>query len=410
MAYGDGSVTQLASGQWRADGEAGLTASGKRRRISATGKTKAEAERRLRHKRKQHGGDLKRARRQSGTTDRKTIEGWATEWLSMRVEQVRPNTYSSDRAAINHYIVPSIGRVRLLDVMPTDVRAVNKAVRDAGHDEKTVLRVQRVMVKMLRDALEDGYGVPSLVFNIKVRKELRKPKVARSALELPQAMVILAHAAELPHASRWLVAFFEGMRQGECLGLTEDALDFRRGLISLEWQMQRLPYIDRADKARGFRIPHGYETRHIEGNFHLVRPKTDRGWRVIPMVEEVQQALELWLPQRPANDHGLLWTRPDGRPIPKEQDGAEFRALQLAGGVQHPSGRPFVTHEIRNSTATVLAELGVEPTIITAILGHSSYATSQGYITARVGPMREALRGVAGAFTTKALPSAADKP
>lgn len=405
MAHGDGSVTLLKNGRYRADGEAGLTASGKRRRISATGKTKAEAERRLRQKRAALGGDFKKARRKGGNVDRKTIEGWAVEWLAMRVETVRPNTYSSDRAAVIHYIVPTIGRARLVDVMPTDVRAVNKAVRDAGHDEKTVLRVQRVLIKMLRDALEEDYPIPPGVFNIKVQKHLRKPKVVRAALELPQATVVLSHAAELPHGSRWLVAFLQGMRQGECLGLTEEALDFGRGLISLEWQLQRLPYIDRRDKAQGFRIPHGYETRHLEGNFHLVRPKTDKGWRVIPMVEEVQEALATWLPKRPPNDHGLLWTRPDGRPIPKEEDAAEFRALQAAGNVKHPSGRPFVTHEIRNSTATVLAELGIEPTIITAILGHSSYAISQGYITARVGPMRDALQGVASAFTLKGLPS-----
>lgn len=321
----------------------------------------------------------------------------------MRVENVRPNTYSSDRAAVNRYIVPTIGRVRLGDIMPSDIRAVNKAVREAGYDEKTVLRTQRVLVKMLRDSLEEGYAVPPGVFNIKIRKDLRKPKVARSALEVVQATATLAHAANLPHGSRWLIAFYQGMRQGECLGLTEDALDFDRGLISLQWQLQRLPYIDRTDKARGFRVPIGYEARHVEGNFHLVRPKTDSGWRVIPMIDEVQDALRLWLPQRPDNPHGLVWTRADGRPIPKEADGTEFRALQAAANVRHPSGRPFVTHEIRNSTATLLAELGVEQTIITAILGHSSYAISQGYITARVGAMREALQGVAAAFTTKAI-------
>ena len=406
MAYGDGSITKLASGRYRADKDAGLTASGKRRRISATGKTEAEARRRLKAKEQALGGKAG-PRRRLANADRKTIEGWATDWLAMRVETVRPNTYSTDRAAVNHYIVPTVGRVRLTDVMPSDVRSVNRAVRDAGHDEKTVLRVQRVMVKMLRDSLEEGYTVPPAVFNIKIRKDLRNPKVARSALEVVQATAVLGHAADLPHGSRWLIAFYQGMRQGECLGLTEEALDFQRGLISLQWQLQRLPYVDRADKSRGFRVPVGYDVRHLEGNFHLVRPKTDSGWRVIPMIDEVQEALRLWLPSRPDNPHGLLWTRPDGRPMPKEIDSAEFRTLQTAANVKHPSGRPYVTHEIRNSTATLLAELGVEPTIITAILGHSSYAISQGYITARVGAMREALQGVAAAFTAKALPSAA---
>lgn len=408
MAYGDGTAHQLTSGKWRAEVEAGLTASGKRRRISASGKTEAEARRRLRQKIADLGGKTKSGpRRRVANADKKTIAAWATEWLALRVEEVRPNTYSSDRAAVNHYITPTVGRVRLADVMPSDVRDVNRAVRDAGHDEKTVLRTQRVMVKMLRDALEEGYGIPSGVFNIKVKKALRRPKPVREALELVQAVTVLAHASELDHGSRWLVAFYQGMRQGEVLGLTWDAIDFDAGLISLEWQLQALPYKVARDRSSGFRVPHGYEARHLVERFHLVRPKTDQGWRSIPMVDTVRDALLVWRDEQPPNPHGLVWTRPDGRPIVKADDAEEFRALQLAANVRHPSGRPFVGHEIRNTTATLLAEAGVEPTIVQAILGHSSYAISQGYIKARRAPMMQAMKDVEAAFTTKALPPAA---
>lgn len=402
MAHGDGTAHQLPNGKWRADADFGLTATGRRRRISATGRTEAEARRRLRQKRealgKRGGG------RAAAGAERKTIEKWAAEWLKTRVGQVRPNTYSSDRAAVNHYIVPSIGRVRLSDVMPADIRAVDSAVREAGWDELTVIRTRRVAVKMLRDALEDGHAVPSPVFNIKANKQQRgRQKPKREALELPQAIAVLAHAAELSHGSRWLYGFYEGTRQAEALGLTEGAIDWRTGLISLEWQLQPLPYNVPFDRSSGFRVPHGYEARHLVERFHLVRPKTDKGWRVIPMVDTVREALEVWLPQRPENPHGLIWTRPDGRPIDKADDAEEFRTLQASAGVRHPSGRPYVGHEMRNTTATLLAEAGVEQTIIQAILGHSSYAISQGYIAARRGPMMAAMREVEAAFTTKAL-------
>lgn len=404
MAHGDGTAHQLPSGKWRADADFGLTATGRRRRISATGRTEAEARRRLRGKRdalgKRGGG------RAAAGAERKTIEKWASEWLKTRVGQVRPNTYSSDRAAVNHYIVPSVGRVRLTDVMPADIRAIDSAVREAGWDELTVIRTRRVAVKMLRDALEDGHAVPSPVFNIKANKQQRgRQKPKREALELAQAVAVLAHAAQLPHGSRWLYGFYEGTRQAEALGLTEDAIDWRTGLISLEWQLQPLPYNVPFDRSSGFRVPHGYEARHLVERFHLVRPKTDKGWRVIPMVDTVREALEVWLPQRPDNPHGLIWTRPDGRPIDKADDAEEFRILQANAGVRHPSGRPYVGHEIRNTTATLLAEAGVEPTIIQAILGHSSYAISQGYIAARRAPMMAAMREVEAAFTTKALPA-----
>lgn len=405
MAHGDGTAHQLPSGKWRADMDFGLTATGRRRRISATGRTEAEARRRLRQKRDQLGKRGGGGRAIAGA-DRKTVEKWAADWLKTRVGQVRPNTYSSDRAAVNHYIVPTIGRVRLTDVMPADIRAVDRAVRDAGWDESTVLRTRRVAVKMLRDALEEGYPVPSPIFNIKASKDQRgRQKPKRDALELPQAIAVLAQASALPHGSRWLYGFYEGVRQGEALGLTEDAIDWRTGFISLEWQLQALPYVNPRDRDSGFRVPHGYEARHLTERFHLVRPKTDTGWRSIPMVDTVREALEVWLPQRPDNPHGLVWTRPDGRPVPKEDDAAEFRELQAAANVHHPSGRPYVGHEMRNTAATLLAEAGVEPTIVQAILGHSSYAISQGYIAARRPAMLAAMREVEAAFKRPAIGS-----
>lgn len=403
MPYGDGSVIALPNGKWRADKDFGLTATGRRRRISATGRTEAEARRRLKQREKNLNRTGGSARRQSNA-DKKTVSAYSEDWLKRRVEEVRPKTYSSDLAAVRHYIVPAIGRLRLTDVMPPDVREVNRAVRDAGHGESTVLRVQRIMVKMLRDALEDGYVVPDPVFNIKVAKQFRgrhKPK--RLALDFPQSVAVLGQATKLDHGVRWLVGFYEGMRQAEILGLTWDAIDFETGFISLEWQLQALPYNVARDRTSGFRVPNGYESRHLAERFHLVRPKTDEGWREIPVVKPVRDALLAWREIQPPNPYGLVFTRADGRPIDKADDAEEFRRLQAAVNVKHPSGRPYVGHEIRNATATVLAELGVEQTIIKAIMGHSSYATTQGYIAARRAPMIAAMEAVHEAFTTKAL-------
>jgi integrase len=214
---------------------------------------------------------------------------------------------------------------------------------------------------------------------------------------------VLSHAADVPNGVRWFVGLYEGMRQGERLGLTWECVDLERGLLDVSWQLQPLPYRIAHDTASGFRLPDDYEARHLTGRFHLVRPKTAGGERVIPMAEPVRQALALWRAEQPENPHGLVWARDNGWPIDKAADASEWRELQDAAGVRHPSGRYYVGHEMRNTTATLLAEAGVEPTVITAIIGHSSYATTQGYIAARADAMRAAIRNVEQAFTTPAL-------
>ncbi len=71
-----------------------------------------------------------------------------------------------------------------------------------------MLRGQRILVKMLRDSLEEGYSVPSAIFNIKAGE---KPESAREALEIDQAVAVIEQAAAtLPHATRYLVSFIQG--------------------------------------------------------------------------------------------------------------------------------------------------------------------------------------------------------
>lgn len=388
---------------WRGSLEAGWTERGTRRRITVTAKTKAAARRRLRDKKAEIAKASGMA--SSSAQARKTVQSWSVEWLKIREATKRPNTYTADRGNVNNWIVPTIGTKRLVELTARDVRAVAAKIRaaDARGDRKkpgtsTVLRTQRTLIKMLRDAVEDGYPVQPSIFNVSAPG---LPKNDREALETPQAVAVLSHATDLPAGVRWYVAFFEGLRQGEALGLTWDAIDFENNTIRIEWQLQPLPYNMKHDRSSGFRIPHDYEARHLVGRFHLVEVKTKEGFRVIPMTPTVREALLHWREVWPKNDHDLLWTREDGWPIDAAADTKVFQALQKAAGVRHPAGRPFKGHEIRNTTATLLKELDVDDLDIIAILGHTNIKISRIYMKARQASMIAAMKAVDAAFTQK---------
>jgi integrase len=83
-------------------------------------------------------------------------------------------------------------------------------------------------------------------------------------------------------------------------------------------------------------------------------------------------ALSAWREVAPDSRHDLVCPNRHGGP-----DLAEGKGLQAAAGVGHPSGRYYVLHEARNTTATLLLELGVDPRVVQAILGHSSITTSR---------------------------------
>jgi hypothetical protein len=176
--------------------------------------------------------------------------------------------------------------------------------------------------------------------------------------------------------------------------LTWDQVDLDAEQIAVSWQLQALPYLDR--KAGTFRLPDGYEVRQLHRSQHLVRPKTGSGYRLIPAVMQMADALREWRAVAPESPHGLVWPRvKDGHPADVKDDLAEWKALQDTVGVRHPSGRHYVLHEARNTTATLLMEARVPNVVITAILGHSSIVVSHGYMHVGQGPAREAMEAVA---------------
>ena len=100
----------------------------------------------------------------------------------------------------------------------------------------------------------------------------------------------------------------------------------------------------------------------------MVRPKTAKGQRIVPMVPWMASALESWRQAAPASPHQLVWSRPDGRPLTARTDTAAWKALQVEAGVAGP-GRAYYGHEARHTTATLLLEAGVDPQVVQAILG-----------------------------------------
>lgn len=379
--YRTGSIYQRASdGRWMGTIEAGFTASGARRRVTVSGKTRSQVVRKLRDKRldldKSGNRNVKR------TT---TVAKWSARWLDSIQPHIRPSAYETDKAAMR-YVVQAIGSVNLADLTPADVRAVAAAVRKARTkagkplSSSTALRYHGSLMRMLKAASLDGYNIaPNVLLT-------EKPKAAtsdREAVTEADAAKVIPYLATLPDGSRWVLAFLQGLRQAEALGLTWDQVDLDAGTLTVSWQAKSLRYAEKGNPSAGFQVPDGYEVRHLVGSTHLVRPKSKAGWRVIPLVPWAVNSLTTWRDIAPPNPHRLVWpgriNRGGAWPRNPASDREQWEAIQTAVGVSHPTGRPYHVHEIRHGTATLLMRLGVPESVRIAIMGHSSIAVTQGY-------------------------------
>lgn len=406
--YGTGGLSLRDDGRWMGRIDAGYTPAGKRRQITVYGRTEAEAKTKLDRKRAQIAREGV-----SVSTGRMSLRTWCEKWLTARSHTQRPKAYAADAYSVRTWIVPTIGVRRLENLTPADIRAVAAAQRDAGKAPSTAVRTHRVLLKLLRDAILEGHDVPQRVL---LTPAPTAGTSNRDALLVEDAVAILGQAALLPHGSRWATALLQGMRPGECLGLRWDAVDFTRGLITVSWQLQQLPYLDKHDRSRGFRLPDGYDVVQLDRALHLVRPKSKAGWRVIPMIPWTRQALEAWRTAQTEsalpNPHDLVWPRNDGQPRRAVDDREEWFAVQGAAGLDrwtadeqasrqprglgHPAGRYYVPHEARHTTATLLLEAGVDTAVIQAILGQSSIVATRGYQHVRTHAAAAALTEIAG--------------
>lgn len=385
---GEGSVYQRKDGRWIGSAPGGYDRNGVRKRLVVSATTEKEAEKKLDRLLAQ----VARGKRATEVDPRMTVRRYAEKWVERLETKVRPKTLTTDKGAVEKWIVPTIGTRRLSALTPDDLRAVTIALRKAGRSTSTARRYHGVLIRMLKAAALDGHDVAPRVFLTEMPEEAVND---RDSIPLPDAMKLIGEAMSKPGGARWALGFLQGMRQGEALGLTRGAIDLERNVIVIEWQLQRLPYREKGNRKSGFLVPDGYEAKQVRGAFHLVRPKTRKGFRVIPLVPWAAQALRTHLEAVPDGADVLVFGDEKGRPLSTQRDTAAWQALQDAAGVRHPSGRYYKGHEIRHTTATLLMELKVPESIRLAILGHSSIAVTRGYEHADTEAMQAALEQVA---------------
>jgi integrase len=390
--HGTGSVYyDAARDRWVGSIETGFTKTGARRRKRVTGKTETIVRRKI-------VAALKTATDNESPIvgGKPTVRTWAEQWLTNTQTEVRPKTWANNRSQVNRWIIPTIGHKRLDLLAPTDIRATQRAVLAAGLAPATAVRVRAVLNGMLRAGILEGYRIPESVFLVE------QPSIGetdRDAIPLIDALAVLDVASRLPDASRWAAALLQGMRPGECLGLTWSNVDLVEHTADVSWQLQALPYKVKRDRTSGFRVPTGYVARQLDGAWHLVRPKTESGRRIIPLVPWMVSALEAWQEIAPASPHGLVWPATDGRWRDPDEDRADWYAITDAAQVARldddNQGRRYALYECRHSTATLLKEAGVDDETIVAIMGHASVLSTKAYLHTSSARTRDALSALA---------------
>jgi len=355
---GEGGLYQRGDGMWVGVVDLGWV-NGKRTRKTVSSKSQMVAHRKL--------TALKRTLADTGAAPdaQMTVERWLEHWLAdIASPRTKPRTMQGYRTTVRQHLLPHLGKRRLDQLAQQHVRAMHRALEDQGLAAGTILKAHRVLAKALTDAVREGRAVRNVATLVDAP---RRSVTNRGSLTAEQARQILLHPD--PMRTRWGAALLIGARQGEALGLEWDRVNLHEGWVDLSWQLQRLGYVKGTKRLD---VPAGFEHQQIDGGLCLTRPKSRSGQRVIPLPPPMAWLLEQTpYPLRT----GLVFTRPGGRPIDPSQDNKAWHAML------DDVGLPSVPlHAARHTTASLLLQIGVDPEVIKAILGHSSIVATRAYM------------------------------
>ncbi|MEP1422796.1 MAG: site-specific integrase [Erythrobacter sp.] len=275
-----------------------------------------------------------------------TIAEAAQIWLRRcEIEQLERATMHSYRGHVRNHIEPKMGHLLLNELSAHDVREfLDSMLEDSSRAmAKKCLTTLRSIISC---AQERDHVSSNVAREIKLRRSQRHDPV-RVFPTKDEIRLLIANASPR-HEPLIMTALFTGMRMSEQRGLTWDAIDFERSIITVK---------QRADRYCAM------------GN-----TKSRAGRREIPMGPQLASVLKGWKLACPTGEQGLVF--PNGAGNVETHSNIYnriFSPLMVKCGIVDGEGKPrFSLHALRHAAASLFIEQGWSPKKIQTMLGHSS--------------------------------------
>jgi integrase len=327
------------------------------RRPKVSGKTKTEAQRRLREKLREREQGI------AASAGRTTVRVFLEEWIRNTILPggLADQTKSKYEIAVRCHILPGLGRVQLVKLTPLQVQRWIRDELEAGKNPPTVQTAHSVLRRALEQAVLWGLvsrNVARLVASPAYEAPERDPFTRQeqaAILRIARAdrlyvMVVLAQAT--------------GFRQSELLGIRWTSLDLERGVLHAHKQLGR--------------------------NGRLKNVKSEAGKRAVPLPPPVVAILREHCRKQEQEragasaweDNDLVICTRTGRPVSQRNAHRSWTRILAQAGVPHRG-----IHHMRHAYLTMLAEHGVHERVAQQLAGHADSRITREVYTHVTGSM-----------------------
>lgn len=307
-------------------------------------------------------------------------------------ESVAPTTVAMHKRAIQHYILPALGHIKMKDLKPIHVQKfiqeISKELPNTStrNRDQPTMKLKPATIKryyvVLQSILSRACKLGVISTNPATSSKIDLPQQGQAEIEIftkEEASKMLSCLNNEPLIYQALIhlAIVTGARKGELIALTWDNIDLKTGTIIIKQSNYKLTGEEiktkttKSGKIRSVSIPP-----------YCVSLLKD--YRVHQMQEQIK-AGDQW------NDENWVFTQWNGKPMHVNTPSHWFSKFLAKYDLPH---RKF--HALRHTSATLLLANGTNIKTVSSRLGHSQLSTTNIYLHS----IEEADRAASQSFET----------